>query len=279
VTATFAHLEWRGQPLRLEYQWVGVPSSPHPPIVFLHEGLGSLAMWKDFPAAFCVEHGFRGLVFSRYGYGQSTPKPAVERWPPSFMHAQAHEVLPLLFGALGIERPWLFGHSDGASIATIYAGSVQDHRVRGLILIAPHFFTEDMGIAAIARAKEAYATTDLRAKLARWHADVDNAFRGWNEAWLDPEFCKWDITTELAYIRVPVLIVQGADDQYGTVKQIEAAERECYCPVEVALLPGVRHSPHREAPDVLLKTTSEFANRLLRDHAEGAMHSVSAAHG
>lgn len=136
-----------------------------------------------------------------------------------------------------------------------------------------------MGIAEIARAKEIYETTDLRGKLARWHADVDNAFRGWNDAWLDPDFRTWDITTELAYIRVPILIVQGADDQYGTVRQIEAAERECYCPVEVALLPGVRHAPHREAPDVLLKTTSDFANRLLRDHDEGAMHSVSAAHG
>ena len=165
------------------------------------------------------------------------------------MHDEAREVLPRLLDAIGFRRGLLLGHSDGASIAAIYAGSVQDHRVRGLVLIAPHFFTEDMGIAEIARAKEAYATTDLRAKLARWHADVDNAFRGWNDAWLDPGFRKWDITDELAYIRVPVLIVQGADDQYGTVKQIEAAERECYCPVEVALLPGVRHSPHREAPE------------------------------
>ena len=146
--------------------------------------------------------------------------------------------------------------------------------MRGLVLIAPHFFTEDMGIAEIARAKIAYDTTDLRAKLSRWHADVDNAFRGWNDVWLDPDFRKWDITTELAYIRVPILIVQGADDQYGTPKQIEAAERECYCPVEVALLPGVKHSPHREAPDALLKASSDFANRLLRDHKEGAVHAA-----
>jgi pimeloyl-ACP methyl ester carboxylesterase len=143
--------------------------------------------------------------------------------------------------------------------------------VRGLILIAPHFFTEDMGIAEIAKAKEAYATTDLRQKLARWHADVDNAFVGWNEAWLDPEFRKWDITEQLAYIRVPVLIVQGENDQYGTVRQIAVAQDECYCPVDVALLPGVRHAPHREAPEALLHVTSDFANRLLRDHHEGEL--------
>jgi pimeloyl-ACP methyl ester carboxylesterase len=178
-------------------------------------------------------------------------------------------VLPRLLDAIGFRRGLLFGHSDGASIAAIYAGSVQDHRVRGLILIAPHFLTEDMGIAAIARAKETYETTDLRAKLSRWHADVDNAFRGWSDAWLDASFREWDITTELAYIRVPILIVQGEGDQYGTVKQIEAAERECYCPVEAVVLPGVKHAPHREAPDVLLEVASDFANRLLRDHHEG----------
>jgi pimeloyl-ACP methyl ester carboxylesterase len=190
------------------------------------------------------------------------------------MHIEAKEVLPSLLDAIGFKRGLLVGHSDGASIAAIYAGSIQDHRVRGLALIAPHFFTEDMGIAEIARAKEAYAATDLRAKLARWHADVDNAFVGWTEAWLDPDFRKWDISETLAYIRVPILIVQGADDQYGTVKQIEVAQEECYCPVEVALLPGVRHAPHREAVDVTLTAIADFANRLLRDHQEGVVHAA-----
>ena len=128
-----------------------------------------------------------------------------------------------------------------------------------------------MGIAAIAHAKEAYGTTDLRQKLSRWHDHVDIAFVGWSGAWLDPNFRRWDITDVLAYIRVPILVVQGADDQYGTVAQVEAVERECYCPVEIALMPGVRHVPHREAPDALLKVASDFANRLLRDHNEGAM--------
>ena len=132
------------------------------------------------------------------------------------------------------------------------------------MLIAPHFFTEDPGIASIVEAKNAYETGDLRARLSRWHADVDNAFKGWNDAWLDPDFRKWDITEFLAYIRVPVLIVQGADDQYGTVKQIEVAQEECYCPVEVALMQHARHSPQREAPEPTLKAISEFVVRLLR---------------
>jgi pimeloyl-ACP methyl ester carboxylesterase len=264
--------------MRLEYRMIGPRPDAAATIVMLHEGLGCVGLWNAFPERLAAATGAGVFVYSRAGYGQSSPV-ALPR-PLTFMHDEAKEVLPRLLDAIGFRRGLLLGHSDGASIATIYAGSVQDHRVRGLIFIAPHFFTEDMGIAEIARAKETYETTDLRAKLARWHADVDNAFRGWNDAWLDPDFRKWDITNELAYIRVPILIVQGADDQYGTVKQIEAAERECYCPVEVALLPGVRHAPHREALDVLLKTTSEFANRLLRDHEEGTtFHSVSAAHG
>jgi pimeloyl-ACP methyl ester carboxylesterase len=258
--------------IRLEYRMIGPRPEDAPTIVMLHEGLGCVGLWGDFPDKLAAATGAGVLVYSRAGYGQSSPV-SLPR-PLTFMHEEAKDVLPRLLDVIGFRRGLLLGHSDGASIAAIYAGSVQDHRVRGLILIAPHFFTEDMGITEIARAKEIYATTDLRAKLARWHADVDNAFRGWNDAWLDPDFRKWDITTELAYIRVPVLIVQGADDQYGTVKQIEAAERECYCPVEVALLPGVRHAPHREAPDLLLKTTAEFANRLLRDHKEGAMHAA-----
>jgi pimeloyl-ACP methyl ester carboxylesterase len=158
----------------------------------------------------------------------------------------------------------LIGHSDGARTGRDLAGSHQDHRVGGLVLIAPHFFTEDPGIASIVEARKAYESGDLRARLARWHDDVDNAFKGWNGAWLDSQFRKWDITEFLAYIRVPVLIVQGEDDQYGTVKQIEVAQQECYCPVEVALLPGARHSPQREAPEPTLKAMSDFVARTLR---------------
>jgi pimeloyl-ACP methyl ester carboxylesterase len=248
--------------MRLEYRMIGPRPDAAPTIVLLHEGLGCVGLWGDFPEKLSSATGAGVFVYSRAGYGRSSPV-ALPR-PLTFMHEEAREVLPRLLDAIGFRRGLLVGHSDGASIAAIYAGSCQDHRVRALVLIAPHFFTEDMGIAEIARAKEAYATTDLRQKLARWHADVDNAFRGWNGAWLDPEFRKWDISEFLAYIRVPVLIVQGEDDQYGTVKQIEAAQQECYCPVEVALLPGARHSPQRDAPAATLAAIAEFIARALQ---------------
>ena len=248
--------------MRLEYRMIGPHPNEAPTIVMLHEGLGCVGLWGDFPDQLQTATGAGVFVYSRAGYGRSSPVTLPR--PLTFMHEEAQQVLPRVLEAIGFRRGLLIGHSDGASIAAIYAGSVQDHRVRGLTLIAPHFFTEDMGIVEIARAKELYATTDLRQKLARWHSDVDNAFRGWNDAWLDPEFRKWDITEPLAYIRVPILIVQGADDQYGTVKQIEAAEQECYCPVEVALLRGAKHSPQREAPEVTLKAIADFATRIMQ---------------
>jgi pimeloyl-ACP methyl ester carboxylesterase len=255
--------------MRLEYRMIGPQPHVAPTIVMLHEGLGCVGLWGDFSDRIAAATGVGVFVYSRAGYGQSSSV-ALPR-PLNFMHDEAREVLPRLLDAIGFRRGLLLGHSDGASIAAIYAGSVQDHRVRGLVLIAPHFFTEDMGVAEIARAKVAYEMSDLRQKLARWHADVDNAFNGWNGAWLDPKFREWDITEVLAYIRVPMLIVQGKHDQYGTVKQIEVAQEECTCPVEVALLPAARHAPHREAADATLKVVSDFANRLLRDHHEGDM--------
>jgi len=255
--------------MRLEYRMIGPRPDTAPTIVMLHEGLGCVGLWGDVPAKLQAATGAGVFVYSRAGYGGSSPVPLPR--PVSFMHDEAKHVLPRVLESIGFRRGLLLGHSDGASIAAIYAGSVPDHRVRGLVLIAAHFFTEDMGIAEIARAKAAYATTDLRARLARWHTDVDNAFRGWSEAWLDPAFRQWNITELLSYIRVPMLVVQGADDQYGTVAQVQAAERECTCPVEIAILPGVKHVPHREAPDTLLTMAAEFANRLLRDHKEGAM--------
>jgi pimeloyl-ACP methyl ester carboxylesterase len=246
---------------KLEYRMIGPRPDAAPTLVLLHEGLGCVGLWNDFPDKLAKATGCGVLVYSRAGYGQSTPVRLPR--PLTYMHDEAHETLPLLLDIIGFERGLLIGHSDGASIAAIYAGSHQDHRVGGLVLMAPHFFTEDMGIASIEEARKAYAATDLRARLARWHADVDNAFKGWNGAWLDPDFRQWDITEFLAYIRVPVLIVQGEDDQYGTVKQIEVAERECYCPVEVALLPGARHSPQRDKPEATLKAMSDFVARVL----------------
>jgi pimeloyl-ACP methyl ester carboxylesterase len=250
---------------RLEYRMIGPRPRDAPTIVMLHEGLGCVGLWGDFPDRLAAAAGTGVFVYSRAGYGQSSPVKLPR--PLTYMHDEARATLSALLDAIGFQRGVLFGHSDGASIAAIYAGTHQDHRVNGLVLMAPHFFTEDMGIAAIVEARKAYETGDLRARLSRWHADVDNAFKGWNGAWLDPDFRKWDITEQLAYIRVPVLIVQGEDDQYGTVRQIEVAEQECYCPVVVALLPKARHSPQRDTPEEVLKVVSEFTARVL--HAEG----------
>jgi len=246
---------------RLEYRMIGPRPDRAPTLVMLHEGLGCVGLWSDFPDKLAKATGCGVFVYSRAGYGKSSPV-ALPR-PLSYMHDEARETLARLLDAIGFNRGLLVGHSDGASIAAIYAGSHQDHRVGGLVLIAPHFFTEDMGIASIKEARVTYETGDLKQRMARWHADVDNAFRGWNGAWLDPDFRKWDITGELAYIRVPILIVQGEDDQYGTVKQIETAQRECYCPVEVALLPGARHSPQRDKPEETLAAIAVFVGRVL----------------
>jgi len=260
-------------PQRLEYRMIGPRPDAAPTLVLLHEGLGSVGLWNDFPVKLAEATGAGVFVYSRAGYGQSSPVTLPR--PLTYMHDEARDTLPEVLDAIGFQRGLLVGHSDGASITTIYAGTHQDHRIRGLVLIAPHFFTEDGGIRAIAETKTAYETTDLRTKLGRWHADPDNAFWGWNKAWLDPEFRKWDITEELAYIRVPILIVQGEDDQYGTTAQIQAAREECYCPIDVALLPNAKHSPQREAPEATLSVISEFVNRLLRDHEEASAHTAA----
>jgi pimeloyl-ACP methyl ester carboxylesterase len=254
-------------PLRLEYRMIGPRPESAPTIVMLHEGLGSVGLWGGFPDAVAAATGAGVFVYSRAGYGKS--KPGAMPRSVAFMHEEAGTVLPRVLEAIGFQRGLLLGHSDGASIATIYAGSVQDHRVRGLVLIAPHFFIEDMGIAEIERARDAFNTGTFREKLKRWHADVDCAFRSWSEPWLNPDFRKWDITEALGYVRVPILVVQGEDDQYGTLKQVEAAQQECFCPVETAVLPKVRHAPFREAPELTLKLVVDFINRLFRDHHEG----------
>jgi len=249
-----ARLQWRGQPLVLEYQWVGDAASAAPVVVFLHEGLGSVSMWRDFPARFCTEHGFKGLVFSRYGYGQSTPKPVGEAWAPDFMHQQAFEVLPMLFAHLRIERPWLFGHSDGGSIALLYASKFEP---AGIVVVAPHILVEDLSITSIEQAREAYAATDLRTRLARHHGDPDSAFRGWNDVWLSPAFRAWNIEPELDGITCPVLAVQGEDDEYGTLEQIRGIARRVP-QTELLVIPHCAHSPHRDQPETLSRAAGRF---------------------
>ena len=251
----------------LEYRMAGPAPDVAPTLVMLHEGLGSAALWGDFPDKLVAATGAGVFAYSRAGYGASSP--ATLPRPIDYMHVEAFEVLPKILDAIGFRRGLLVGHSDGASIATIYAGGVQDHRIRGLALLAPHFVVEDISVRSIAEIKVAYETTELRSKLGRWHKDVDNAFYGWNDAWLNPEFRDWDISEYLAYIRVPITIVQGADDQYGTNRQIEIARQECYCPVEVSIIEGAGHSPHRDATGTTLNSIAEFAGRIFHVH-EGA---------
>jgi pimeloyl-ACP methyl ester carboxylesterase len=253
----------------LEYRMIGPAPDAAPTLVMLHEGLGSVGLWGDFSEKLQARTGMGVFAYSRSGYGASSPAKLPR--PMDYMHREALDVLPKILETIGFRRGLLVGHSDGASIAAIYAGGIQDHRIRGLALIAPHFIVEDISIKSIAAIKTLYEQGDLKPKLARWHRNVDNAFYGWNGAWLDPAFRDWDISDYLAYVRVPVAIVQGEDDQYGTSRQIEIAQEECYCPVDISLIAGAGHSPHREAAESTLATIADFADRILHVH-EGAPH-------
>ena len=250
---------------RLEAIGHGPPPDAAPTIVLLHEGLGCLALWRDFPRALAQATGFGVFAWSRAGYGQSDPVDLPR--PLDYMTREAVECLPAVLDAIGFRRGVLLGHSDGASIAAIHASSITDFRVRGLILMAPHFFTETEGLASIEEARIAYESGDLRARLAKYHKDVDNAFRGWNGAWLDPGFKSWNIAESIDYLRVPVLAIQGADDQYGTLAQIREIENRIYSPVDVEILADCRHSPHLEQPERTLAAIADYCSRLSRIEA------------
>ncbi|MDR6447321.1 pimeloyl-ACP methyl ester carboxylesterase [Paraburkholderia terricola] len=248
-------------PLHIEYRWVNEPAGDAPLAVFLHEGLGSLAMWRDWPQSLCEQLGMRGLVYSRPGYGRSTPRAHDVKWPVDFMTAQARDILPALLDALNIDmrqrqRMWLVGHSDGGSIALLYA-ALYPEALAGAVAIAPHVFVEDISVQSIAQTKQLYETTDLRGKLSRYHADVDSAFYGWNDIWLNPAFRQWTIAEELPAIRKPLLAVQGHDDHYGTMAQIETiAQRVPHA--RLVKLDACGHSPHRDAPRALNEAIAAF---------------------
>jgi pimeloyl-ACP methyl ester carboxylesterase len=259
----FALIDWAGRAVRIEYQWLAPERSGAPLLVFLHEGLGSLAMWKDFPQRLCDAAACRGLVYSRPGYGQSTPRASDEAWGLDFMHRQACEVLPALLDALAIDTtaqpPWLLGHSDGGSIALLHAARFPQ-RVAGAIVLAPHIMVEDVSVASIEQARTAYLQTDLRQRLARYHADVDSAFWGWNNIWLKPAFRAWNIEAEIATIACPLLAVQGLDDEYGTVQQVRGIERRVP-QTQVLELADCGHSPQRDQPEHVISAVANFIDQ------------------
>jgi pimeloyl-ACP methyl ester carboxylesterase len=243
---------------RLETLWLP-PKTPQNPItVFLHEGLGSVSLWKDFPHQVAERTGCGALVYSRYGHGNSDRLEG--KRPVEFMHHEAKIVLPELLQKLAIERPILLGHSDGGSIALIYASGHPDS-VRALILEAPHVFVEDVTVRSIAEIGRRYRVSDLSAKLGRHHRHVDATFWGWNDIWLDPLFRSWNIESYLESITCPVLLIQGHDDEYGTVRQVEAIKSKLPW-AETLLLPHCGHSPHRDQPDAALERIGRFVATL-----------------
>ncbi len=241
---------------KLEY--TRIPGATPPPLLFLHEGLGSVAMWRDFPAKIAAATGADTVVYSRRGYGRSA-RTAGPR-AVDYMHHEAQVVLPRLVEALGLTRPILVGHSDGASIALIAAGS--GFRASGVAVMAPHVFVEDVTIASIAAAKDAYRRTDLAQRLGRYHDDPDHAFWGWNDIWLNPAFRSWSIETIIRNIDAPLLIVQGADDEYGTPAQMDAIRRQTHTDCEAVLLASCGHSPHRDQPEHTLRLIRDFVERV-----------------
>ncbi|MDR1661429.1 MAG: alpha/beta hydrolase [Azoarcus sp.] len=248
------------RPLKLEYAWMGPekPAKDSPVMVFLHEGLGCAALWRDFPAALCERLRWRGLVYSRFAYGASTPRR--EPFPVDYLEREALDVLPALLRALDIERPWLLGHSDGGSIALIAAGS-DAACYSGIVTIAPHHCVEDVCLEGIARARIAYEQGDLRKRLAKYHRDADSAFYGWCDAWLDPRRRGWRIEEALLKrIACPSLAIQGARDEYATLEQIEALKR--HAPhTELRVIDDCGHFPFRDAAGTVIDAIADFAAR------------------
>lgn len=246
---------------RLEWAHWGPAPADAPTIVLLHEGLGCLGLWRDLPQRLTAATGFGVTAYSRAGYGRSDPADLPR--PVDYMTQEAVQILPQVLQATGFQRGILMGHSDGATIALEYAGRVFDPRVRGLVVMAPHTFTEPLGLTEIARARGAF-DTGLRDRMAKWHADADHTFRGWNDAWLNPEFAAWNVAEVIDYLRIPTLAIQGRDDQYGTLAQIAEIETRSYAPVDTLILDACRHAPHQDQPEAVLAAMAEFCARLVR---------------
>ena len=255
--------------VRLEYACYGPPPGQAPTLVLLHEGLGCVELWRSFPTELAAATGLGVFVYSRQGYGRSDGV-ALPR-PLDYMSKEATEVLGPVLDAAGLRNVVLVGHSDGATIAGIYAGSVSDRRVRGLVLMAPHFFTEAEGLAAIRKTGETFRSGDLKSRLSRYHDDASAAFHGWYDVWNDPAFVNWNVADAIDHWRVPVLALQGRDDPYGTIAQIDEIDARIYAPLEIEVLDDCGHAPHLEHPQHTLAAISGFCSRLLRlerEHVE-----------
>jgi pimeloyl-ACP methyl ester carboxylesterase len=243
---------------RLEYRRIGIARARRPTLIFLHEGLGSISMWRDFPARVAVATRCSAIVFSRRGYGRSNP--LTEPRKVRYMHDEAERVLPELITRLAIDRPILIGHSDGGSIALMYAAIAPEPPL-GVVTLAAHVLVEDISVASIAEAREKYLTTDLPKKLARHHGDADSAFWGWNDIWLAPEFRSWNIEQYLPRIACPVLAIQGEDDEYGTIEQMRRIGAEVR-DAKLVVLRDCGHSAHRDQPDAVIDAIAGFVERL-----------------
>jgi pimeloyl-ACP methyl ester carboxylesterase len=243
----------------LEFQRIGSSPEKRPTLVFLHEGLGSIALWRNFPASLAERTGCDALVYSRYGNGFSTP--LAHARTPRYMHDEALKALPNLLEALSIDEVVLVGHSDGASIALIFAAE-HPSNVRGIVLEAPHVFVEDLSVRSIAAIKREYETTGLRERMLRYHRDADKTFYGWNDVWLTPEFRDWNIEAAVEEIRVPMLVVQGLDDEYGTPAQVDAIANRAGADVDRLLLSACGHAPHRDRGAFVEEVAGAWIRRL-----------------
>ncbi|MGB7241757.1 MAG: alpha/beta hydrolase [Sulfitobacter sp.] len=246
----------------LDYKCIGPGPDQAPTIVMLHEGLGCIALWRDFPEKLAAATGCGVLVYSRAGYGQSDPAELPRS--TDYMTREAQDVLPQVLDAFDVRNAVLLGHSDGATIAAIYAGSVWDARVRGLVLMAPHFFSEKIGLEEIARAKTAFQTGNLAARMAKYHRAPEATFYGWCNPWLDPEFIDWNVAEVIDYLRIPTLAIQGAQDAFGTLDQITELEQRSYAPVDVVILDDCGHIPFVDQPVATLSSVVDFVARLQR---------------
>lgn len=262
-TPSFCDIDVSGRRQRIEYRWIGSAEPDAPVLVFLHEGLGSVAIWRDWPDTVCRLTGSRGLLYSRPGYGRSTARAPDEKWPIGYLHDQARIVLPAVLGAVGVnaaqQPPFLYGHSDGGSIALLYAAAFPD-RVAGIAVAAPHIFVEDVTIENLVIARDAYLKPGLRDRLARYHDDVDSAFWGWNDAWLTPEFRHWNIESELGGITCDVVAMQGVNDEYGTLEQIRGIARRVP-QTRLVEIDDCAHTPHKDKPETVAAEIAAMMQR------------------